>query len=324
MICEKPMILLADDDENVAAVVTRALMDGGYRFMRAATGPETLASAEKNAPDLILLDVQMPGLSGWRVLARLRESAATRTTPVMMLTSCGGIDEKVEGINLGADDYLTKPFSMDELRARVFGLLRRHREARSANPLTGLPGNPSIQAEVERRIAEGLPFGLIHADIDRFKAFNDAYGFARGDKAILSVAQVLLRSVTAAGEKEGFVGHIGGDDFALICSEDRVEHVATMAAASFDVRAARLHDPVDAARGWLESVDRNRQTRRAPLISLSLGGVTTRLRRLDSYAKAASLASEMKGWLKSKREAGPSAAAFDRRVDAPPGSRATM
>ena len=312
---DKPTILLADDDSTVAALVARALEPAGYRFQRAETGPETLASAARSAPDLILLDVEMPGLSGWEVLARLRESPATRTTPVVMLTGCGGLGEKIDGINLGADDYITKPFSLDELRARVFGLLRRHREARSANPLTGLPGSPSIQAEVEARIAAERPFGLIHADIDRFKGFNDAYGFARGDAAILSTAQVLARAVEAAGEREGFVGHIGGDDFALVCSEERVEKVAAMAAAAFDVRVPRLHDPADVERGWIEGADRRGHLQQTPLISLTLGGVTTRRRRLDSYAKAAGLASEIKGWLKAQRGAGPSAAAFDRRSD---------
>jgi PleD family two-component response regulator len=317
----KPRILIADDDAGVASVIARALEPAGCELSRAATGPEALAAAAAGAPDLVLLDVRMPGLSGWGVLARLRRSAATRTTPVMMLTGCADVGDKVEGFGLGADDYVTKPFSTDELRARVFGLLRRHRETLHAHPLTGLPGSPSIEAEVERRIADKTPFAFFHADIDRFKSYNDAYGYARGDRAIRAAADALRRGVERGGEPEGFVGHVGGDDFALICSEARAAIVADLAALAFDEAVGSLHDPADAERGWVEAADRRGARRRVPLISLTLGGVSTRRRRLDRYAKAAALASEMKAWLKSRRETGPSAWELDRRTD-PPEARA--
>ncbi|MDE2490037.1 MAG: response regulator [Elusimicrobia bacterium] len=313
----KPRILIADDDAGVAAVIARVLEPVGCELQRAATGPEALAAAAASAPDLVLLDVRMPGLSGWGVLARLRGSAATRTTPVVMLTGCGEVGDKVEGFGLGADDYVTKPFSGDELRARVFGLLRRHRETLHAHPLTGLPGSPSIEAEVERRIAEKLPFAFFHADIDRFKSFNDAYGYERGDRTIAAAALALRRGVERAGDLEGFVGHVGGDDFALVCSEARAAIVADLAVQAFDESVPVLHDPADAERGWYEAADRRGTRRRFPLLSLTLGGVSTRRRRLDRYAKAVALASEMKAWLKSRRETGPSAWDLDRRTDAP-------
>jgi PleD family two-component response regulator len=313
----KQTILVADDDAGVSAVVARALEPGGYEMVRAFSGTEALAAAARRAPDLVLLDVHMPGLSGWEVLARLRIAAATRNTPVMMLTGCGETHDKVEGFGLGADDYVTKPFALDELRARVFGLLRRHREAMSASPLTGLPGSPSIQADVERRIAEDSPFALIHADIDRFKPFNDAYGFARGDAAIRETARVLGEALSQAGDPGGFLGHVGGDDFVMICTQERAETVAALAARLFDESSPRLHDPADAARGFIERPDRLGRPRRDALLSLTLGGASTRLRRLDSYAKAVSLADEMKSWLKRRGGSGPSAWSFDRRRDAP-------
>jgi two-component system OmpR family response regulator len=126
----KTTILVADDNEAVSVIVACALKPAGYEIVRAFTGAEALAAAAREAPDLVILDVRMPGLSGWEVLASLRESAATRTVPVVMLTGCGGTDNVVDGLGRGADDYVTKPFSMDELRARVSRLLARRREAR--------------------------------------------------------------------------------------------------------------------------------------------------------------------------------------------------
>ena len=311
----KQTILVADDDAGVSAVVARALEPGGYEMVRAYSGGEALAAAERRAPDLVLLDVRMPGLSGWEVLAHLRGAAATRTTPVMMLTGCGETHDKVEGFGLGADDYVTKPFAVDELRARVFGLLRRHREALSASPLTGLPGSPSVQAEVERRIAQASPFALLHADIDRFKAFNDAYGYARGDIAIRQTARILATALSQAGDTGGFLGHIGGDDFVTICSQERAETVAALSARLFDEMSPLLHDTADVARGCIETADRRGGLRRESLISLTLGGASTRLRSLDTYAKAVSLADEMKSWLKRRGGSGPSMWSFDRRRD---------
>jgi diguanylate cyclase (GGDEF)-like protein len=311
----KTTILLADDDPGVSAVVKRALEPGGYEMLRVCSGAEALAAAALQTPDLILLDVKMPGISGWEVLARLREDAATRHTPVMMLTGCGETHDKVEGFGLGADDYVTKPFSVDELRARVFGLLRRNREALSASPLTGLPGSPSIQAEVERRIAANAPFALIHADIDRFKAYNDAYGYARGDAAIRQTGRVLGAALNQAAGGDGLLGHIGGDDFVLICSQDRAEKVAALAARLFDEMSPSLYDEADAARRCIVRSVRGGGLRSEPLIALTLGGSSTRFRSLDSYAKAVSLADEMKAWLKYRSDSRASAWSFDRRRD---------
>lgn len=313
---ERTTILVADDDAGVAGVVARALQSGGYEILRAASGPEALETAAQRSPDLILLDVHMPGLSGWGVLAQLRQDPVTRTMPVMMLTASAETHDKVEGFWLGANDYVTKPFEVDELRARVYGLLRRHRETLSAHPLTRLPGSPTIQAEIERRIADASSFAAIHADIDRFKAFNDAYGYARGDAAIIATARVLRSALAAAGEADGLLGHVGGDDFVLICSEERAEAVASMAARAFDAQAAGLHDPADAKRGWIERRDRRGNLVKVPLISLTLAGAWTRQRVLDTYAKTVTLADEVKAWLKEQRDGGPSAWAFDRRCDA--------
>ena len=127
----KTRILIADDNEAVSVIVACALKPDGYEVVRALTGAEALSSAALQAPDLVILDVRMPGLSGWEVLASLRGSAATRAVPVVMLTGCGGTDDMVDGFGRGADDYVTKPFAMEELRARVSRLLSRQREARA-------------------------------------------------------------------------------------------------------------------------------------------------------------------------------------------------
>lgn len=305
-------ILLADDDLGVASVVGR-LLGGDCRVIVARDGPEALAAAEAREPNLILLDVHMPGMTGWEVLKELRQARKTRTTPVIMLTGCADAAAQDEGFGLGADDYVTKPFSGRDLKARVLSRLHRHAEALAVNPLTRLPGRPSIQEEVESRVRAGLPFGFLLADIDRFKAFNDYYGCERGDRVILLTAEILAEAMAAAGETGGFLGHIGGDDFALVCDAEKAPLVAAFATMKFDEAVVGMHDAADAARGVIEIEDRAGAMRRHALLSLTVAGVLSTQRPVLGYAEAARWTGEMKSWLKSTRTAGPSAHAFDRR-----------
>ena len=283
-------VLVADDEPGVREVLRRLLGASGCRVLCAADGVQALALARDASPDIVLLDLNMPGLDGWGVLRGLREGSRTRLLPVIMLTSADAMADRIGGLELGADDYVTKPFHHAELKARVEGVLRRHRRSLAANPLTGLPGNTAIEDEVERRITLGEPFALFHADIDRFKAFNDAHGFAAGDRVIVETA-ALLRE--AAGEN--FVGHIGGDDYALVTGATDAPLVAQRLVTLFDERAPGM-TPSATTR---------------PL-TLSVGIATTTRRSFAGYRQAATTASEMKGYLKA-HPAALSRFAFDRR-----------
>src|SRR5207247_7385078 len=130
------------------------------------------------------------------------------------------------GLSSGADDYIIKPFDPVELLARVKGTLRRAREMRALSPLTGLPGNIRVQEEIRRRVGEEQPFALLYADLDHFKAYNDNYGFVRGDRAIQSLARLVTETVHEVAGPAGFVGHVGGDDFVLLVEPDQAEVLA--------------------------------------------------------------------------------------------------
>lgn len=306
-------VLLADDDEGVVKLVRRALSGAPCEVASVSDGDAAARAARESAPALILLDVGMPVRTGWEVLAELRARPSTRLIPVIMLTGHAGDENADKGFALGADDFVAKPFSPVELRARVLGRLRRHREALGVNPLTGLPGTPSARSEVEARYAADRPFALIHADIDRFKAYNDACGFERGDEAIKTLARVLGDSLKAAGERDGFLAHVGGDDFVVVCSAEKADLVAAFAVMRFDEALPSLYGEEARERGWIETRDRRGETRRQALMSLSLGGVRTDRTAVAGYADAARRADEMKSWLKGSRDAGPSRWAFDRR-----------
>src|SRR6266536_1623088 len=190
---EDPMsetVLVVDDDPDVSRFVEVNLRSAGYDVTVAVDGVEAIERALEIRPDLILLDVMMPGLDGFEVAQRLRRDPRTSSSSIIMLTAKALSADKVLGLSSGADDYIIKPFDPVELLARVKGTLRRAREMRALSPLTGFPGNIRIQDEIQRRVAEEMPFALLYADLDYFKAYNDFYGFVRGDRAIQTLARL--------------------------------------------------------------------------------------------------------------------------------------
>lgn len=308
-------VLVADDEEMIHRLIYRTLTTKDCEVVLASDGVEALELARTVGPDLIVLDVNMPLKSGWEVLKELRSQAGTRAIPVIMLTGCGDSSDEVGGLEMGADDYITKPFKLEELRARVMSMLRRTRLDLSVNPLTRLPGSPSIEAEVTRRIAAEAPFAFLYADIDNFKAYNDHYGFAEGDKVIRATAQVLAESIGAGDAAGSFLGHVGGDDFVMVTDLEAAPHLAQRTVALFDQKVVTFYDPAGLSRGYIETQDRQGRSRQFPLMTLSVGVVTSEHRRLDHYAKVVSIASEMKSFCKSRQTDRLSRFAFDRRQD---------
>jgi diguanylate cyclase (GGDEF)-like protein len=281
----------------------------------ASDGAQALELVEKIHPDLVVLDVNMPRKNGWEVLRELRSRMGTNTLPVIMLTGCNDLDSEVGGLEMGADDYITKPFELEELRAHVMSVLRRNRTDLTANPLTHLPGSPGIEAEVDRRIVSRRAFAFLYADIDNFKPYNDHYGFARGDEVLRAAAQIFTESLRAAQAQDGFLGHVGGDDFIMMTEPALAGHAAQHAVSSFDRKAVTFYDAEDLGRGYIVTADRQDRSRRFPILTLSIGVVSTDNRTLDHYAKVVALATEMKTYCKSLQRNGLSRFAFDRRRD---------
>ncbi|HLE81036.1 MAG TPA: HD domain-containing phosphohydrolase, partial [Dehalococcoidia bacterium] len=208
-------------------------------------------------------------------------------------------EDRLAALSAGAYDYVTKPFSPAEIMSRIEAHFRRSRKDRESNPLTGLPGGPQVSPELNARIAQGQPFALLYADLDSFKAFNDYYGFIRGDQAIVLLARVLEEAVQLLGNADDFVGHIGGDDFAVITTPDKARAICNRVIGDFDQRIAALYDEEDLRRGYIQCEDRMGNLMRYPVTTLSIGGVTNERRRIESYLRASEIAAEVRRHAKS-------------------------
>ena len=295
-------VLIADDDPDILRFVEVNLSIEGFELLTASDGEEALRRAIEEMPDLAILDVMMPKVDGFEVCRRLREDPRTSNLSIIMLTAKSLSADKVTGLAAGADDYILKPFDPIELVARVKATLRRAREMRDLNPLTGLSGNIAILQELQRRITSKMQFALMHVDLDNFKAFNDFYGFMRGDTAIKMMARVLRDAATKHDPMGTFVGHIGGDDFAVICFPEVAEALAQEIIKSFDEAIPALYEPSDARRGYIKVKDRRDEEREFPIMTVSIGIATNTRREINSHVEASEIAGEMKTFAKRNPE----------------------
>ncbi len=291
---DSELILVVDDDVDIARFVEVNLKLQGFRVLVAHDGEEALDLVEQHRPALAVVDLMMPKLDGLELTRRLRADPLTSALPVIMLTAKAMTVDKVVGLSAGADDYLVKPFDTLELIARVCSTLRRNQEFREVSPLTGLPGNNRILREIADRVRAGTDFAVCYLDIDRFKSVNDAYGFARGDEFITTLAHCLHRSVAAAGLPPVFLGHIGGDDFVVVCDPRQMKDLTERAILDFEQAADALYDPEDARRGHLELVDRRGNIRRPNLVTISVGVAVSTNHLFTDPHEVVSVATEMK------------------------------
>ena len=304
-------VLLIDDDPDVVRLVMSSLELEGFTTKSAHTAEEGLAVALHDPPDLVLLDVTVDAGAGRDVLTRMRTNPATANIPLILLTAASQVDDVVTGLDAGADDYIAKPFAVDELLARLRAVLRRSKAMRDLSPLTGLPGNFRIAEELERRINAGGPVAVVHGDLDNFKAYNDHYGFMRGDNVIKFTANTLLEAAATVGDPTSFIGHVGGDDFIMVMSPESVEAFCADVVERFDDGILDFYDPHDALRGYVEVIDRRGERHNFPIVSFSLGVATNQRRSFTTEWEASAVASEMKEHAKS--EAG-SSFKVDRRT----------
>jgi len=292
-------ILIVDDDPDIRDVLKLTLSEENYELLEACDGEEALKIIHEIQPDLILLDYKIPKVDGREVCRRIKKDLLLRHLPIIMVTGKGDISDKVDGIDAGADDYVVKPFEPKELLARIRMILRHTERDLEANPLTRLPGNVSILKELSKRIDSKSQFAVCYLDLDKFKAYNDIYGFEHGDEVIRETARLLIRATKECGNHDDFVGHIGGDDFVIVTTPEKSDLLCQKLILYFENLVPSFYNEKDRKKGYIVAKDRKGTEQKIPLLSISIGIVTNEFRKITHVAQVGEIGAELKAYAKS-------------------------
>lgn len=295
----KARILLVDDDPDILDVLEITLSEEDYEILKALEGEEALRIIKSTPLDLVLLDYNMPKMNGRQVCLQVKKDLLLRHLPIIMVTGKGELDDKVGGINAGADDYIVKPFEPKELVARIRMILRRTQRDLEANPLTRLPGNVSILNELSKRLSSKQIFAVCYIDLDKFKAYNDTYGFEHGDDVIRETARILIRAVRENANPDDFIGHIGGDDYVVITSSQAAEKICQKIIDEFEKTVPSFYNETDRKNGYILAKDRQDKEQKIPLLSVSIGIVTNEARKIEHVAQIGEIGAELKSYAKN-------------------------
>ncbi|NIM48186.1 MAG: diguanylate cyclase [Gemmatimonadales bacterium] len=274
---------------------------------------ETLAL--RNPPALIIVDADGSGTEGVALCRLLKTDPYTAIVPVAFLSGYHASEQVQAWFHAGADEVLTPILSPAEQRGRLDVLLSRTERSVSVHPSTRLPGTTEIERQIRTHLDSGAQFAVCYADLDHFKEFNDRYSYYDGDRVIFILSRILRDVVKGLCPKDGFVGHIGGDDFIMILPIEMVQEVCGEVLAVFDALVPYQYNAQDRRAGYFFGKDRRGHLHRVPLMTLSIGIVTNERRKYSHPAEVSELATEMKSYAKTLPG---SVFVVDRRRDAEP------
>jgi CheY-like chemotaxis protein len=282
-------ILVADDEPHIRQILRFTLERAGYQVYLAADGEDALKQAAELKPNLVLLDVMMPKVDGYEVCRKMRQDFSLNQIPVIMLSARGEQRDRVAGLEGGANDYLVKPYSNEELLLRVRNVLEWNIRQKEANPLTGLPGNTAIEREMIARIAQKKQFAFLYIDIDNFKGLTTTVPEGRRIIGFWPTSCGAIEK-PAAGR---LIGHIGGDDFVLV-APSRAEIMAQYVVDEFDRGSLMKLDPKDVKRGYLEIRDRQGELKKIPVMAVTIALVKSTDNQIEHFAEVSDIATSLK------------------------------
>ena len=283
-------LLIAEDDDDTSYLLSSALGDAGFLCLRARNGEEALNLARTELPDALVLDVMMPKMDGLEVCSRIKADVLLSRIPILMLTSLGGVDDRVAGLEAGADDYLPKPFDIRELTARVKALIRQSRRERDRNPTTNLPAGEAIEEKVTALLRAKEAFCVLYIDIENFRSYADMYGYHKADEVVADTGKMILQQARHLSDPPPFVGHVGGDDFLVICDAAVALTLPKVLEETFLASVEEFYDEVDQKRGYLSFPGESGEFRKVDFMRPSIATVAV---GPGMFASVEDLASEV-------------------------------
>jgi PleD family two-component response regulator len=291
-------ILIADSRRETLGRLEACLQHAGFDLTLVETAEAAQQAFYAARPKCLVLNHDMRGASGVSLLREIKSDNVYGHLPCIAIVTQEALQAVDDWSVMPADDYLLEPLNDIEIVSRTKLCLARAQRDVNANPLTGLPGNLTITREAERRLSQGEPFGFAYLDVDNFKAYNDKYGFSRGDEVLRMTSRVTVNALRHLDDPDYYVGHIGGDDFVFVTPCALLPVACAEITANFDLIVPDFYDDDDRERGSIQSVDRQGAPHRYPLMSVSIGAVDTSVTAIRHMAEMFSRVTEVKSFTK--------------------------
>jgi diguanylate cyclase (GGDEF)-like protein len=292
-------ILLAEKGGNFGKVLQILLKSYKHDLVTSKGANDTLAAIRETSPDLILIDRDLQDKDGLEMSKMIKADFLTAYIPIIVLIDRKQVRRDLLEIEQGIDDYIIKPPDPIDLQIRIEMAVRRATHQFFANALTRLPGNRTIEIVLKKVVQSNKEFSFGYIDIDRFKYFNDCYGYLKGDVVIIQTSQIISRTIKMLGNKDDFVGHVGGDDFVFVTTPDKEEAIVLEIIKEFDRLSPYHYSKKDRLSGHIETRDRQGKISKIPLMSISIALINNKDIKINSLVQLSEIASEIKGHLKT-------------------------
>ena len=301
------------DCENELAMLLRERFAKEKMYKYKNINPNNLDIALKSIPDLIIVNEQSIDIDVIELCDKIRENEDNSITPILVITSNNSEKHKIDILKKNVEFVISNKTSNDYLCLLIKNITRLLSVNRTVSPLTGLPGNVQIQTELKKRLLRKQTFQVLYFDLDNFKAYNDFYGFIKGDEIIKLTARIITKNVHALENSEVFVGHIGGDDFVAIVDDTvNYEEICQNVIAEFDAEVTKYFSKEDLERGYIEIQNRKGIIEQFALTSISIGVVVADKKRFSNILEIGEIGAQVKHLAKT---ANGSSYAIDRREE---------
>jgi len=269
----KARLLIVEDDSDISNMLKIYFTGQGYDADIAQRGSVALDKTRQNLPHLIVLDIMLPVIDGFEVCRILRTNTRTSHVPIIFLTQKDERSDKLQGLELGADDYITKPFDIEELKLRVQRAIQRAEQQSLTDPRSGLPAGRLIEEQL-RRIIRQQNWALMDIRLNHYEPFKDVYGFVAGDDVLRFTAMLVGEVLDESGTPNDFVGHAGGDSFIVITAEEAAQAIRQRLKTRFAEEVLTHYNFIDRDQGYILTAGASGQNEKVPLMTLSVGVVS--------------------------------------------------
>ena len=269
----KHRLLIVEDDFDISNMLRIYFAGQGYEVDVAPRGSVALEKTRQNLPHLIVLDIMLPDIDGYEVCRKLRTSTRTSHIPVIFLTQKDERSDRLQGLELGADDYITKPFDIEELKLRVQNAIARAERESLTDPRSGLPSGRLIEDHL-RRIIRHDDWALMDVRINHYQPFREEYGFVAADDVLRFAAMLLNEIVDEKGTPDDFIGHAGGDNFIVITAKDNISEIRDIVKTRLGEEILTHYNFMDREQGHIITTNEAGEQENVPLMSAGIGVVS--------------------------------------------------